>query len=125
MVHCVLKERCAKASRATHYNVITEIYKALITIVRNAILFFALKGQYNLAQGKRTVCATPWVNTAFLSHAPCKGNTLKSNVLHDIRPTFRNSATELGHSLVFYYRLLVMRHPWPKRTAQAKIYPKV
>ena len=40
----------ALLSRATHYNVITEIYKALITIARNAILFFALKGQHNLAQ---------------------------------------------------------------------------
>ena len=74
----------SSSPRATHYYVITEIYKALITITRNAILFFALKGQYNLAQGKRTVCATPWVNTAFPPYAPCEGNTLKSNVLHDV-----------------------------------------
>lgn len=70
--------------RATHYNVITEICKALITIARNAILFFALKGQHNLAQGKRTVCATPWVNTAFPMYAPYRGNTLKSNALRDV-----------------------------------------
>ena len=96
----------ALLSRATHYNVITEIYKALITIVRKTISFFALKVQHNLTQGKCIVCATPWVNTAYPLYAPCKGNTLKSNALHDIRPTFRNRSTEVGHSLVFFYRLL-------------------
>ena len=71
-------------SQATHYNVITEIYKALITIACMTISFFALKVQHNLAQGKRTVCATPWVNTAFPLYALCRGNTLKSNALHDV-----------------------------------------
>ena len=49
-----------ETTRATHYNVITEICKALITIACKTISFFALKVQHNLAQGKRTVYATPW-----------------------------------------------------------------
>ena len=44
-------------------------------------LFFALKVQHNLAQGKRMVCATPWVNTEFPLHAPCKGSKITSVAL--------------------------------------------
>ena len=47
----------------------------------NATLFFALKVQYNLAQGKRMVCATPWVNMAFPLCAPCKGSKITSVAL--------------------------------------------
>ena len=77
-------EKTNSRAPATHYNVITEICKALITIACKTISFFALKVQHNLAQGKRTVCAAPWVNTAFSLYAPCRGNTLKSNALHEV-----------------------------------------
>ena len=49
---------------------------------RNATLFFALKGQYNLAQGSALGLPCPQI------YAPCKGSTLKPNVLHDVAQRF-------------------------------------
>ncbi len=50
---------------------------ALLARIRNATLFFALKVQYNLAQGNALGVIMS------LLYTPCKGNTLKPNVLHD------------------------------------------
>ena len=69
--------------------------------IHHATLFFALKVQHNLAQGKHIVCAAPWVNTAFPLYAPCKGNTLKSNVLHDVPPHFAIDRPKSGTLLYF------------------------
>gem|GEM_PF-5448238 len=46
---------CTPKAHATRYNVITEIYKALITIACKTISFFALKVQHNLAQGNASL----------------------------------------------------------------------
>ena len=55
---------------------------ALLARIRNATLFFALKVQYNLAQGNALGVIMS------LPYTPSKGSTLKPNVLHDFAQRF-------------------------------------